>query len=340
MSDNKLVIDLEDLTPPKDLWTEYEPLSKDDNPSLLCTSSKEKLALANYEHPLLQGFCQAFEQHRPITISPDIIWILIVQGFSHHVNYNAEKLRSMFVNFSGKKKLTVKRPLLRPETATQSDWEGIFDSFNEQIGKYTGTELIDALTPNFSTSTNVSIAVGAVSIMSSMQKYFDYTVVMGGCGLPSVTVEGTVEDWQKIADKLDFIEKFELEWWVKELRPIIHEIIRTKSGTIDKSFWLRMIKYHSHYGYNKKLIDGWICAFYPYHKKGEQLNLKSIILKNFHNLPNEMLKVPFKLIVLDNFGKIIQESDGTLEAGFIGVSQNHETFNIKPEIGWNIFYKQ
>ena len=48
-------------------------------------------------HPVFQGFIWAYKNHRPITISPDIFWLLITQAFSNHVSFNAEKLRSMFV---------------------------------------------------------------------------------------------------------------------------------------------------------------------------------------------------------------------------------------------------
>lgn len=32
-------------------------------------------------HPVLQGFVNAYKNHRPMTISPDIIWLLIIQAF-------------------------------------------------------------------------------------------------------------------------------------------------------------------------------------------------------------------------------------------------------------------
>ena len=52
---------------------------------------------------ILQGFYSAYENHLPIRLTPDIIWLLIVQGFAHHVNFNAEYLRNRFVNFENKK---------------------------------------------------------------------------------------------------------------------------------------------------------------------------------------------------------------------------------------------
>jgi hypothetical protein len=37
------------------------------------------------------GFIDAFREHRPITISPDIIWILIAQGFYQHAFFSVKK---------------------------------------------------------------------------------------------------------------------------------------------------------------------------------------------------------------------------------------------------------
>ncbi len=59
------------------------------------------------ENPFLNGMVTAYQDHRPFTISPDIIWILISQGFSHHISFNSEKYRDYFVNFQGKKSLKI-----------------------------------------------------------------------------------------------------------------------------------------------------------------------------------------------------------------------------------------
>lgn len=79
--------------------------------SYLSTSLKngQEIILDFKNHPVLQGFIAAYRNDRPVTISPDVIWLLIIQAFSNHVTNNAEKLRSMFVNFDGKKELTVKK---------------------------------------------------------------------------------------------------------------------------------------------------------------------------------------------------------------------------------------
>src|SRR5579859_1203319 len=58
-------------------------------------------------HPLIDAIHFAFSQHRPLTLSPDAIWMVITQGFGHHVAENAEELRGRLVRHKGKQELTV-----------------------------------------------------------------------------------------------------------------------------------------------------------------------------------------------------------------------------------------
>src|SRR4051794_7624789 len=37
-------------------------------------------------HPVITGYLSAYQNHYPLTISPDIAWLLICQGFANHVN--------------------------------------------------------------------------------------------------------------------------------------------------------------------------------------------------------------------------------------------------------------
>ena len=100
MSSSDTVIQLEDLE------KIYKPL-RGDKPNTykyICYDFEEKpeniVSFGN--HSLLQGLITAYENHKSITLSPDIIWLLIVQGFSYHVAENKEELRSMFVSFENR----------------------------------------------------------------------------------------------------------------------------------------------------------------------------------------------------------------------------------------------
>src|SRR2546421_2373587 len=52
--------------------------------------------------PLLAAAHYAFSRHHPLVLSPDMIWVAVVQGFAQHVRNHAERLRDRFVGHQGK----------------------------------------------------------------------------------------------------------------------------------------------------------------------------------------------------------------------------------------------
>ena len=84
--------------------------------------TKEDSIFNHEKSSLIQGLVLAYKNHYPITITPDMLWILILQGFSRFMEKYADKVREKFVNFSGKKDLTILRDNLTPSTATKEDW--------------------------------------------------------------------------------------------------------------------------------------------------------------------------------------------------------------------------
>ena len=53
----------------------------------------------------------AYANHKSIVLSPDIMWLLISQGFARYVNGHAEALRSQLVDHEGQKDLIVQSEL-------------------------------------------------------------------------------------------------------------------------------------------------------------------------------------------------------------------------------------
>ena len=45
--------------------------------------------------------------------------------------------------------------------------------------------------------------------MSAIKQYFKYEVIMFVCGISSITLEGSLEDWKKIKAKFEFFSKEE-----------------------------------------------------------------------------------------------------------------------------------
>ena len=123
-------------------------------------------------HKTLLGFLHAYFDHCPIKLSPNVIWQLILNAFSEYVNTNSELLRKIFVKFEGKKQLIFHR-LGTLDDIHQYE-ESIIEELCQKISEEIGDELINILTPNFTTSTNRTIIAGKVSIMSTFKPYFHY----------------------------------------------------------------------------------------------------------------------------------------------------------------------
>lgn len=296
------------------------------------STAPDSLVCYGYQS-FFNGMYQAYADHRPFVISPDMIWLLISQGFARHVSANSELLRRDFVNFDGKLSLLVQTDHDMMNNCSANDWEEIFPKFTQQISAHTGDELINLLSADFSTTTPAEKIASEVTLMEAMEPYFEFVVIRIVCGIPEITLKGTTEDWQKIYDRTKELGKYDLKWWTNELEPILKEFITTSQGNIDKDFWRNMFKYHAQEKYGApKIIDGWIVKFFPYDKDGKRNNLKE--LNGSDNLPEEIVKVDLKYIEV--LGDSTQMTPLELWAGFIGLKQNPDDFTLTPQIGWMV----
>lgn len=287
-------------------------------------------------HPFLAGTFKAYQDHRPIVINPDVIWLLIEQGFSRHINANAEKFRSRLVKFEGKKDIIISVDSNDIRIGSpNSKWEIAFPKFVESIVSYVGEDFVNNLKADFTTTNRASLIASQITVMETLKAFFNYKMVVNGCGISSVIIEGTADDWEKILKRLDFIESFEMEWWTSELRPIIAKILETKQGKLDKAFWRSMVRIHEGRLCDTKTqeIDGWIIKFYPfdeYNKRRRFLPIQFLSL-----IAPEFIKVPF--IAEDQ--KTGVEYKMEFWSGMFGASQDHKDFKMKTQIGWIVVHQ-
>ena len=219
-------------------------------------------------HKVFLGYLNAYFDHCPIKVNPNIIWQLTLNKFSKYVNDNSEKLREYFVNFKGTKDINCIRVGTFEDVYKYKD--GLIDEFCKTIEDNIGTELCDALTPNFSTSTKSTIITGKVSIMATFQKYFKYRIYKSTCGIPYILLEGNLQDWEKILEKLKILDK--CGFYTETMAKDILKIIETKKGKIDFDFWRKIImetketvtesKKCMSVKVEKNVIKGWILDFY------------------------------------------------------------------------------
>ncbi|MFI0405820.1 DUF4419 domain-containing protein [Actinomadura sp. 3N508] len=209
-------------------------------------------------HPLLSAVGHAFGGHRPLILSPDAVWLTIMQGLAQHVRLHAEELRPRLVAHSGKKRLAV-RVLRLPEDS--AEWRDVVEKF----GKLLLAEINDAVEfdCDFSTSTDVERVAGRIVLLDVYSPYFAVWLHVV-CGIPAITLTGTVEDWRKIRSRVDTIASFGLETWCRSLAAICDQFVRAAAGDVDIAFWRRV--YNPIDAYGGKVITGWAARFYPYLK--------------------------------------------------------------------------
>ena len=291
---------------------------------------------------LIAGLVHAYKNHYPITVSPDMLWILILQGYSRFMEKYSELVRERYVNFEGQKKICVERMGIFPREAKKEVWQDIIQEYITKIESNIGKEIITNLEANFTTTTSAILTTSQVSILSSMKQYFTYSLLMGGCGISSITLEGSIEDWKKMKSKLEFLETKALKWWTKHLIPIIDNIIETKklyneNNKINENlveFWKNMIKLKKKDdSYEPDVINGWIIKFIPDYSDQKPKLYEEI---KEGDIPDEIICCPLELISLSLDGKKSENFKCDLASGFFGMIQDKETFTVKPVIGYAI----
>lgn len=169
------------------------------------------------------------------------------------------------MSHDGKKKLVVVDASLDPDDPN-ARWDSLVNEFTRLLGVEIGEEKAKFAEADFSTSTETSKVSCRVGLMDAMSSYFEYVVVCG-CGIPSITLRGTRSDWQRIRERVEELNQYGLEWWVKELIPVLDKFVDAFDGKVDVAFWESATNLFSGSGYCEP-VSGWIQVFYPYLTKG------------------------------------------------------------------------
>jgi hypothetical protein len=212
-------------------------------------------------HPVVAAAHRAFMNHRPLCLSPDIIWLMICQGVANHINANAAELRGRFVTHEGKIEIRVRRDDF-VKGSPENPWAEAIEELTQKVREHIGSAF-DLFQPSFTTTGPVERAAAGVVLLDAMRSYFDYDMETE-CGIPAITLEGTAEDWQAVADRVEQFGSLDLKWWLKPLRAVLRQFVYAAQGEIDRPFWQSLYKYQEESG--GPVITGWISALFPYMK--------------------------------------------------------------------------
>jgi hypothetical protein len=300
-------------------------------------------------HSLIEAVQIAFSQHRPLVLSPDCVWLAIAQGFSHHITANAETLRHRLVRHQGKQELKEKL-----EAWSREGFALAIAGLSEKIGAASDPVLHETLICDFSTTTPEIRTASEVVLMDTYSSYFKYRMECV-CGIPAITLTGGVADWERMRERIEVLETYELQWWIGRLCPILDEFIQTVKGRPNREFWQAI--YKPRRAYATALVTGWIGDLFPY--LGDPPNRHRSKLFEWerenwivpepagpqklpfathgiatNSFPSGLSSVRFELVLPD---KTTRDLD--LVAGFFGIEQSaieegSADLALSPLIGW------
>jgi len=331
----------------------YDPPPQSISSVEACSRYHGKLVAKVWFHPVLAAIHRAFVGHRPLVLSPDMIWLLVAQGFANHVNANSEDLRSQFVQHSGKVSLKVQRDDFI-KGSPENPWPEVFAEFSSLIRNHIGASTHDLLMPCFSTTGVVERAAAEVVMLDAMQSFFSFDFHTL-CGIPQIILEGSTADWELLAERTRGIGEFRLRWWTEVLEPILDQFTAASRGQVNVPFWQSLYKVGD--GSGGPYTNGWITAFFPYLKdfrtgcasrKNPWLAKGGTALQELLYSPENSFRMGSEHApCLSDFPSGIARAPFAWQyhnrsfqmeflGGFLGVQQDAETLRLRPEIGWAI----
>ena len=315
-----------------------------------CGAGAEKLVPVE-QNAFLAAAWRAYADHRPLVLTPDAVWLCIAQGFAAHVDQDPEALRGRFVRHPGSLTLEVQRHGFH-KGSPGNDWPGVFAELSDQIAAHVGRQR-DLVVSDFSTTGPVERAASELVLLDAMQHYFEY-VVLTICGIPEITLTGTIDDWKSIRRRTRMLAEYNLGWWTAVLLPVLDEFVAAAEGRPDVAFWQSFFKDTG--GSGGPYLHGWIVLLFPYfdvERDGRQARAVNPVIARARGaspirpgggaadwirhakvhpscIPLGLACAPMTWVYFNR--RFAMDFIG----GFMGIAQDPTTFAIWPAIGWAV----
>lgn len=291
-------------------------------------------------HPLIAALHLAFAEHRPLVLTPDVIWLTLTHGLARHVERYADELRHQLVPHDGKETVVVIRDDFVRGTP-ENPWTEVFDTFSRHLMSVLGRETHELIVADFSTTGLCERAASEVTLMDVAQSYFHFEVHTR-CGVPAFRLEGTEDDWIALAARVAKWRAFDLDEWLDPLTPVLDHFVRAARGQVDREWWDSIYKWKRARGSGAAFVNGWISRLFPYlvdrearrktHRGGLRpnpwLSDTRVDGPGRDDFPAQPASTPF---VWEYYGRRFPMR---FVGGLVGVAQTDGW--LKPEIGWAV----
>merc|ERR1712018_766811 len=295
--------------------------------------------LHDHDAGLLSTVFDAYNDHYNLRTGPEDWWYTIIQTVALAIDKNSKKdeVRNFFVQHEGKKKLQV---YVGPTICIDCvDYSWFFDQMSLKIAENINVpEYVENIQSDFTTSTAVHQIVAQITLMSSVQEYFEYT--MGTlCGIPAIEMKGTRADWERLVTKVQDLRKTlkpieEILFaenprndrnWFDKVEHITQKLLDTYNGQPDEDWWSRAINYQS-YGSGAPDFRGWFMH--------DLLNKPRA--STIGSAPSGLVSIPMKIAGEKG------DEESAVVAGMIGykIHQTNGRPSLEPMHGWALLLEE
>ncbi len=244
---------------------------------------------------LMAAFMLAYNRHLRLRLSPDVLWIAILQAVSAWVNgtpERAEKYRDVFVKHLGVMSLDV-------IVGFEVDWALVLHRLRDMAEANVTPGILAAFAPQFSITTSTFVTACAITAMHAVKEFFKYSMTTM-CGIGEVVLEGNAADWvtlraravnlQLVLGKIGDI----LAPWFARLDGTLAELEATAVGRPPRAeFWSYAYSHLEPYGFgSEEQLTGWFLHFFC----ASETPLERVPLSK---LPSGYVTVPFSWNKID-----------------------------------------
>ncbi|CAB4425898.1 unnamed protein product [Rhizophagus irregularis] len=230
-------------------------------------------------HGLTAAIFHAYNNHQHLLLTPDDIWLTIAQGVK-------KRLVLLLMEFCFKIIHALRE--IWPEVVNM-----LVVKTDQAVEKIDVKSLLEC---DFSTTTKNSLTASRIVLLDMLKEYFSFKCY-ATCGIPKVTLEGTLEDWVKLQEKVVQLRQLDLDmdFWLDRLDPVVWKLFETYKGNVDEEFWSKIISKQSFFS-GPSIITGWM-TFLLMEETNTELYLKFVAgflgaqQKSFEN-SNELVVSP------------------------------------------------
>jgi hypothetical protein len=300
-----------------------------------CSCVSPTVIRAHGFHSLIEAIHHAFEDHRSVILRPDDIWLTIVQGLAVCLQQEPDRFQHIYRDFDRQKELVITNKNFTTGSAT-NNWPEVFPEFSSRVSEVIETDLHDLLRCDFATTGDIEQTASEIAIINVEQAYYRYTVG-SHCGIKSITLEGSPEDWDYLQDKVrDLQRRFpELDWWLNRVYHVADHFASAARGYVNLGFWQHLYKAKFESGGYQ--ASGHILLLIPYLLYFMRSSKNTLVTgENSHPisigcLPQALSCVPFTWKTNDS-----KKLDYQFLAGHVAIAYDAATESFQPVMGWAV----